>query len=66
MFGVHYSDNPKKTRDKGWDIIGKDDDKKTIYVQSKYNVPDVNELDSIVSNWVPLAGINPGQLPLEL
>jgi hypothetical protein len=61
-----YRDNPKKTRDKGWDIIGKDDDKKTIYVQAKYTVDNVNELDSVVSNWVPLAGINPGQLPLGL
>src|SRR6266545_2003544 len=61
-----YRDNPKKTRDKGWDIIGKDDDKKTIYVQAKYTVANVNELDSVVSNWVPLAGINPGQLPLGL
>lgn len=59
-------DNPKKTRDKGWDIIGKDEDTKaTLYVQAKYSVNDVNELESVISSWVPLSGVNEGQLPLD-
>lgn len=58
--------NPKKTRDKGWDIFGKDEDtKSTIYVQAKYSVPDINELESVISSWVPLAGVVEGQLPFD-
>jgi len=59
-------DNPKKTRDKGWDVTGRDEDtKSTIYVQAKYSVGDINDLESVVSSWVPLAGIEEGQLPLD-
>ncbi len=59
-------DNPKKTRDKGWDISARDEDAKdTLYIQAKYSVNDVNELDGVISSWVPLAGIDEGQLPLE-
>lgn len=69
LFGGRFGslrDNPKKTRDKGWDLTGRDAESNAIlYVQAKYAVNDVNDLDSVISSWIPLAGIGEGQLPLE-
>jgi hypothetical protein len=62
-----FRDNPRKTRDHGWDIQGMGVDENahtTLYVQSKFKMPSQNDLDSVISNFTPLAGVPEGQLPL--
>src|SRR5262245_39419691 len=59
--------NPRKTRDKGWDILGTrgEDEKEKLYIQAKFKVNDRNVLEGVISDWVALAGIPDGQLTLE-
>jgi hypothetical protein len=60
-----FKDNPRKTRDNGWDVkaIHIDEEKTdTLYIQAKFKLVSQNDLDSVISSFVPLAGVDANQL----
>ncbi|MBZ0301358.1 MAG: hypothetical protein K8J31_16545 [Anaerolineae bacterium] len=64
----NFKDNPRKTHDKGWDIKAdgtSDHDTRTLFTQTKFKMPSQNDLDAVISSFVPLAGVKEGQMPLS-